>query len=91
MPYIHESKRADLNPAVDALVALLRDMPRETVDGSLNYVVTRLLLDVYGIGPYANLQRGLGLLEAVKGEYYRRAVAPYEDRKCLENGDVYHA
>lgn len=31
----------------------------------------------------------LAALEATKLEFYRRVVAPYEDRKCQENGDVY--
>lgn len=31
----------------------------------------------------------LGTLECVKLEFYRRVVAPYEDKKCAENGDAY--
>ena len=30
-----------------------------------------------------------GVVECVKLEFYRRAVAAYEDEKCKENGDVY--
>ena len=31
----------------------------------------------------------LAALETTKLEFYRRVVAPYEDTKCAENGDVY--
>ena len=31
----------------------------------------------------------IGALEAAKLEFYRRVVAPYEDQKMLDNGDVY--
>lgn len=32
----------------------------------------------------------LGAIEAAKLEFYRRVAAPYEDKKCMENGDVYN-
>lgn len=31
----------------------------------------------------------LAALEATKMEFYRRVVAPYEDTKCQEHGDVF--
>jgi hypothetical protein len=31
----------------------------------------------------------LAALEATKLEFYRRIVAPYEEQKCFDNGDVY--
>jgi len=30
----------------------------------------------------------IGVLECVKQEFYRRKVAPYEDIKIIENGDI---
>jgi hypothetical protein len=38
---------------------------------------------------YFSYNEVVGVLECVKLEMYRRLVAPYEDRKCKENGDVY--
>jgi hypothetical protein len=38
---------------------------------------------------YARLAEILAALESAKLEFYRRVVAPYEDKKCAENGDVY--
>ena len=33
----------------------------------------------------------MGVFASAQAEYYRRCVAPYEDRKRVENGDVYYA
>lgn len=38
---------------------------------------------------YRVLNDVLGAFEAAKLEFYRRVVAPYEDDKCEQNGDVY--
>ena len=37
---------------------------------------------------YFHLNRALGVLTAIKEEYYRVVVAPYEDVKIKENGEV---
>lgn len=37
---------------------------------------------------YKDFAEVLGALEATKQEFYRRKVAPYEDVKIEENGDV---
>lgn len=66
----------------------------ETV-GELNYAITQLVLDYLDTRApnhapsYAHYNEVLGVLEAVKLELYRRCVAPYEARKCAENGDCY--
>lgn len=38
---------------------------------------------------YAELNEVVGALECAKLEFARRKLAPYEDRKIAENGDVY--
>ena len=38
---------------------------------------------------YDKLNEVLGVLSAVDFELKRRVVAPYEDKKCNKNGDVY--
>jgi len=38
---------------------------------------------------YAHLNEVVGVLECAKLELYRRVVAPYEDQKMTESGDVY--
>lgn len=59
--------------------------------GELNYLFTRICLDYLALKGekyqyYADI---VGALESCKLEFYRRAVAPYEDKKIIENGDVY--
>jgi len=60
--------------------------------GELNFLVTELCLAfVDGIGgpSYLAFNSAIGALECAKLELYRRMVAPYEDAKMAENGDVY--
>ena len=45
------------------------------------------LLKHYGLN-YANANKLMGVLECSKLELYRRLIAPYEDTKVNENGDV---
>ena len=60
------------------------------LDGVLNYTITRLLSGVLDFNKprYTKFNTALGVLEGVKLELYRRRVAPYEESKILENGDV---
>lgn len=61
-----------------------------TTGGDLNFIITKLLLEFAGESPrYETYNTIIGALEACKLEFYRRAVAPYEDKKIQSNGDVY--
>jgi hypothetical protein len=58
--------------------------------GTLNYIITRLVVWYLGKNPnYERYNAAIGALECAKQELYRRQIAPYEDEKCEENGDVY--
>ena len=58
--------------------------------GQLNYAITVECLSFLGGAPtYSDYNEVIGALECCKLEFYRRAVAPYEDKKIIENGDVY--
>lgn len=82
MPYIAQRDRAN----IDRWLGLLRP---KTV-GELNYVITRILLAFLPKNPsYSDFNGIMGVLESAKIEFYRRAVAPYEDNKREDNGDVY--
>jgi hypothetical protein len=76
MPYIRPEERAAARP--------------DTNDpGALTYLIYRLCLDALPDEPrYRDFHAVLGALEAAKLEFYRRQVAPYEDGKIRENGDV---
>lgn len=79
MPYIEEAARA----RVAELGA--------TTIGELNFEITTACLDYLSRGgeSYAAYNGIIGALECAKLEMYRRMVAPYEDKKKEDNGDVY--
>lgn len=87
MPYIKQDKRPLYKKEIDVLVKKLEKQSLKEQDGDLNYIVTSIMKRLYK-PRYFNYNRALGVLEAIKQEYYRRAVAPYEDVKIRENGDV---
>lgn len=87
MPYIKKEDRvrATLNP--------------QTV-GELNYAITQLINKYADYmedhAPLDKMHKGyqlyndvIGALECCKLEVYRRVLAPYEDKKIRENGDVF--
>ncbi len=84
MPYIKAVDRGVFDEITDSL-------PAFKSPGDLNYFLTRLAMAyIAGKGgiSYTNCNEAIGVLECVKQELYRRVVAPYEDQKALENGDV---
>ena len=59
-------------------------------NGELNYLMTQLAnlyLVKHGTS-YNTLSDVIKAFECAKLEFYRRKVAPYEDKKIAENGDV---
>lgn len=87
MPYIKREQRPKIDELVNPLIAYLKSIPVEDQDGSVNYTITRILKGLYPL-KYYHLNRALGVLTAIKDEFYRRVIAPYEDTKIKENGDV---
>jgi hypothetical protein len=84
MPYIKEEKRDDW----DEIVSAMNLDPAYVTVGDLNYLITQILIS-YSPESYEDYNRLVGMLECCKLEFYRRAVAAYEDKKIKENGDVY--
>lgn len=90
MPYIDKKLRTDIDLEVRELLARIAEVAdRDKIepDGMVNYVITKML-HAFFTGKYVRYERGIGCVEAAKLEFYRRAVAPYEDVKVEENGDV---
>ena len=87
LPYIKSEKRKKYEKIIQELVGILKSLPPEEVDGDLNYVVTKLLKEVYPLR-YYHINKAVGVLECIKLEFYRRVAAPYEDIKIKESGDV---
>ena len=87
MPYIKPERRTKYTKDFEELTSMLKALPPEEVDGELNYVVTRILKEVYPLR-YYHINKAIGVLECIKQEFYRRVAAPYEDLKMKESGDV---
>lgn len=88
MPYIEQSERGKYERCIQEILKILKGRPLQEVDGELDYIITSLLKGLYD-PKYFNYNRAIGVLETTKQEFYRRAVAPYEDEKIEESGDVY--
>jgi len=84
MPYIRQNRRPKLGSEIQKIVDEIE------TGGEMNFVLTRLChLFVKKFGEsYENYSVCVASLENAKLELYRRKIAPYEDRKIYENGDV---
>lgn len=84
MPYIKPEERfySDVT---------LGDYSAAREPGTLNYQITMLCTDyIKDTGEkYQSYNDVIGALEACKLEFYRRAVAPYEEGAIKRNGDIY--
>lgn len=81
MPYIDQASRERLSSG---------ERPENA--GELNYAITKIVEDYLlrkGGVRYAHLNEAIGALECAKLELYRRLVAPYEDVKIAQTGDVF--
>ena len=83
MPYIRQEDRAKLRPLLEQLYQSIHS------DGEMNYVITKLIDYHYGDGAYMQLNAGMGVLACVTQEFYRKRIAPYEDERAVENGEVF--
>lgn len=80
MPYITNQQRKDMKAGF-----------QPTTPGQLNYNITMMCQQYLASGgeSYQAYNDILGALEGCKLELYRRKVAGYEDKKIVENGEVY--
>lgn len=77
MPYIPKISRKEPQP--------------NTIDyiGHLTYILYASCLEALPNTPcYSDYNALVGALECTKLELYRRHIAPYEDKKIAEHGDV---
>jgi hypothetical protein len=82
MPYITQKSRDAFGMGVGT---------EKITPGELNYMLTVLCSEYFKTqgGNYQAINDIVGALEGAKLEFYRRVAAPYEDKKIIENGDVY--
>ena len=87
MPYIKKEDRGQYNGYIKNISNMVNKLPKDAKSGHLNYIITKLLHMTIPIryNDYNNL---IGMLECAKMELYRRKIAPYEDIKIEQNGDV---
>lgn len=80
MPYITQTARD-----------IIDDGGAVVTPGELNYAFTQVIKNYIGTRGknYGVFNDIIGALEGAKQEFYRRVVAPYEDEKIKQNGDVY--
>lgn len=81
MPYINQDARDRLD---------FEDGAFPETAGELNYVLTLIAHEYWEANGqnYQAFNDILGALEGCKLELYRRKIAPYEDEKIWQNGDV---
>lgn len=86
MPYIPQAQRAALDVVAESAAREIKNA------GQFNYLLTKLALVYTRLESpcYMTFNEVIGTLENVKQEYLRRIVAPYEDKKRNENGDVFN-
>jgi len=88
MPYINKDERTQYVATLEVLIGELKRVPEEERDGHINFCVTWLLKRLYYPPKYKRFNAAIGVLECIKAEFYRRVVAPYEDQKIVDVGDV---
>lgn len=87
MPYIKHEQREEYDTSIDAVIGELRG--HSFPPGDMNYVITCILHAAWNANPrYCTGNELIGVLECAKQEFYRRKLAPYEDKKMKVNGDV---
>lgn len=81
MPYIENKIDRDfLDEKVKEMLAVI------SMKGNLNYFLFKLFKEMEL--RYGTARNFFGEVECAKFEIYRRMIAPYEDKKIGENGDV---
>jgi len=82
MPYIKREQR----PLMDTVVELMKALQIKA-NGDLNYILFKFCK--YMVEPsYNNYKNFCGELRQCATEIERKILAPYEDSKIEENGDV---
>lgn len=88
MPYIKPDARLKFDEGIADLLGALQTED-EVKMGEVNYVISTILWSLFKENESYSFGNDLmGALECVKQEFYRRQLAPYEDKKIKDNGDI---
>lgn len=93
MPYIVEEQRPFYNIEIDALIDRLGRAPDHLIDGEANYVISRIVAGSFKCRgswtwSYQLAARAYLVFQAAGAEFYRRVLAPHEDKAIAKNGDI---
>jgi len=93
MPYISKNARDNVDRTITCLIGDIQDVEKigdGNLEGVVNYTLSRICNEVLiGDEPrYSKINAVIGVLEAVKLEFYRRLAGPYEDGAIEKNGDL---
>ena len=88
MPYIKEVDRVKWKQGIAKIKNAMNK--KGVTPGDLNYLfvmIAAYYLDRKGVN-YTHMNDVMGAFTGASQEFYRRIIAPYEDEKIEENGDV---
>lgn len=93
MPYIKQEYRNQIDPVIDELLDVVRDIDSgnpfsDKLCGIANYIVTRVACELLNNNSYDSLSNIVKTLECSKLEVVRRLLDPYEDLAIAKNGDI---
>lgn len=91
MPYIPKEERVKYDHFINNLAISLKWLKNDDLLGQMNYVLFRLaglLTHEDEHHNYARMAVVSSALAEAQAEFRRRILAPYEDKKIKENGDV---
>jgi len=89
MPYIPQENRKKLDEKIIPLFREAANSHHRGDVGDVNYCISQLIWRLFQENPtYRRACELMGTLECAKAEFYRRVVAPYEDKKIEANGDL---
>jgi len=90
MPYIAQKNRPPIDRHLDPLIEVLKNSTEsgKRRNGEVVYAIYKILKYVYGQGRFEEKSNAEKVTGSAMKEYYRRIMAPYEDKKIAENGDV---
>jgi hypothetical protein len=90
MPYIKQNERRKWNLIIKDILNLIAEIPKDEVEGELNYLISTILKKVYKDSgeKYFKYNKMIGLIECIKLEAYLQFVSKYEMKKKKENGGL---
>lgn len=88
MPYVKRGERIRYRREVSSIIDKLREESTQDRVGTFNYIISTIAVNITP-KKYWYIALTIGTIICAILEFYRRIVAPYEDKKIKENGDVY--